>query len=158
MPPLWWLPIDFCRPWCAAMTTWMDWLVNSLILSFPNLRGLPLQRLPSTFLVIWFSAAYHDFKHGWIMTICDAYRSIVKVTDVRQGCWPAAIHIVRLILSVLYARHLPVAFVFKGLGSPLQVRRQHPSLLFIEQYWQEKWLVEFDLCRKTEGVVFPWYY
>ena len=41
-----------------------------------------------------------------------------------------------------YARHLPVAFVFKSLDSTLQIRRQHPAITSIEQYWQDKWFAQ----------------
>ena len=49
-------------------------------------------------------------------------------------------------LSVWHAKGSPVAFVFKGRDSPLQIRRRHPALTSIEQYWQDKWFVEFKLC------------
>ena len=39
------------------------WLDHSLMLSFYYLRGLPLR---------WFTAAYHDGRHGRTMIICDA--------------------------------------------------------------------------------------
>ena len=50
MHPLWWLPINFCHPRCTAMTSFDggDWPVHSLMLSFHDLRGLPLRRPPST--------------------------------------------------------------------------------------------------------------
>ena len=56
--------------------------------------------------------------------------------------------VVCFMLSVWYAKHTPIAFVFKRLDSPLQIRHQRPPLTSIEQYWQDKWFVEFDLCGK----------
>ena len=53
---------------------------------------------------------------------------------------------IRLMIAIWYAKHPPVAYVFKGLDSPFQVRCQRPALTFIKQYWQDKWIVEFNHC------------
>ena len=60
-----------------------------------------------------------------------------------------------IMLSVWYAKYSPVAFVFKGLNSPLQFRRQRPALISIAQYWQDKWLVESNILTKTDSLMFP---
>ena len=133
---LWWLPINLCHLWCAAI----DWPVHSLMLSFHDLRGLCDDNYPP-FLVVWSSPAYHDDRHGRPMIACDTRWLTVKVPDVQWG--PVVIYI------FLCCKHSPVAFLFKGLDSPLQIRHQRQALTSIQQYWQDKWLVELIFVGKS---------
>ena len=57
-------------------------------------------------------------------------------------------------LSVLYAKHSSVAFVFKGLHSPFQISRQRPALTSTEEHRQDKWPIEYNLRGKTDRFVF----
>ena len=63
----------------------IDWPVHPLMLSFHDLRDLPLRRLPSTVprSMILGSVAYPDDRHGRTMITCDACRLTVKAPDVR---------------------------------------------------------------------------
>ena len=62
------------------------------------------------------------------------------------------------LLSALNAKNPPVAFLFKGLDSSLQISSRRPVLTSVEQCWQDEWFVEFNLCRKTDRFVFQLYY
>ena len=55
---------------------------------------------------------------------------------------------------VLCSLHSPVTFVFKGLDVSLKIRRHRPALTFIEQYLQDKCLVEFNLWKKLMALFF----
>ena len=75
-----------------------------------DLRSLRLWRLPSTVLVVWSSAAYHDDKHGWTMITWNAWRLTVKAPDVRRGHWPVAtFHTYSFLLCSLY--DMPIIFL-----------------------------------------------
>ena len=144
-------------PLSSAMhiNDYMDWPVHSFMLSFHDLLGFPLQRLPATVpcCMIFGSVSWrktwpsHDSMYAWWLT--------VKAPDVPRGYRPVATHI-RLFyaLSLICQVFSCNLLVFQGLDSPLQVRRQRPALTTIEQYLLDKWLVEFKLCRKTDGVFF----
>ena len=56
----------------------IEWPVHYLMLSFHDLRGLPLRRLPFTEPVVWSLAAYH----GRTMIRPNAIRNLVEKTTV----------------------------------------------------------------------------
>ena len=118
------------RPLSSAMHSNydIDWPVHSLMLSFHDMRGLPLQRLLSTVPcgMIFGSVSW---RQTW--SNHDSLRRLtVKAPDVRQGYRPVATHIfVCFILSVWQAKHSTVAFVFKRLNSHLQICRQRPLVI-----------------------------
>ena len=114
------------------------------MLSFHDIRSLPLRRLPSTVSCSMIVGSV-SWRQTWL-NHDSLRRFIVKATDVRRRYRPVSIHI------RLYARHAnlyPTALVFKGSDSPLQIRSQRPPLISIGHYWQDKWLVEFNLCQKN---------
>ena len=65
----------------------IDWPVLSLMLSFHDLQGLPLRRLPSTV------PSSMILGHGRTIIVCNAWWLTVKAPEVRQVYWPVALHI-----------------------------------------------------------------
>ena len=114
-----------------------DWPVNSLMVSFHDLRCQSLRRLPSTVpcSMLFGSVSWGQTwpNHDNLFLTSDCHTYLIK--------------------------HHPVAFVLKSLYSAaLQIRCQRPALTSIEQYGQDEWFVEFILiCRKTDGFVLPLY-
>ena len=122
----------------------------ALILSLHELRGLPQRRLPPTVpSSLTFSSV--SWRQNLIWPKYESLRCLM--VDSKRSWRPARILIdllpyifVCFMLSVWYAKHSSVAFVFKSLDSPLHIRCQRPALT-TEQYWQDKTCREN--CRKT---------
>ena len=99
MHSLRWLPINICHPWCASLMTSP---VHSLILSFHDLCGHSLQRLPSTapgcmiFSIVSWWQTWLNYDSLWHLT----RQLTAEVTDIRQGYWPVAIIFLCFMLSV----------------------------------------------------------
>ena len=129
------------RPPSSAMYSNDETNRSSLMLSFHDIRGLPLRRPPST---VPCSTIFGSVSRGQTWPNHDSLRRLPvdsKSPDIRQGYWPVAthIHLVCFLLSVWYGKHSSGAFVCKGLDSPLQIHCQRPAPTFMEQYWYDKW-------------------
>ena len=87
-----WLPIDFCLPRRAVMTTSTGLSIRWCCLSMIYAVFLWDAYQP-LFLVVWSSAAYHDDRHYLIMIACDACRLTINALGDRIGYRPVAIPI-----------------------------------------------------------------
>ena len=70
----------------------INWLAISIPWCYPSMiyEVFLCDHYHPLFLVVWSSAAYHDYRHGQTMIACDAWRLTVKASDVRRGYWPVA--------------------------------------------------------------------
>ena len=107
------------------------------------------------FLAIWSSAAYHDKTHGRTMIACDIRQLTVKAPDVRQRYRPVATHIQLLYALCMMCQAFSCSTCLQRPGSaspdPTSTSRT-PGITCIEQYWQDKWLVELNHCGKTDSI------
>ena len=84
--------------------------------------------------VVWFSAVCHVDTHGWTMITCNSWQQELLMYGEDIDLLPYIL--VCSVFSVWYAKHPPVAFVFKDLDSSLQLSSDHhPTLSSIEQNW-----------------------
>ena len=101
------------------------------------------------FPVIWSSAAYLVNRHGRTMITCDAWQKVLTFSE-DIDLFPYIL--VCFMLCVWYAKHPTITFDFKALNVHLQICCQRLALTSIEQYWHNKWFVEFNsrihLCIK----------
>ena len=115
---MWWLmPIDLGRPRYAAAATSAG---LSIPLCYPCV-----------------TYAVYDQLLGPTVSL--------RTSGVRRGHRSVAMLFCFMFL-VWYAKHSPVAFVFRGLDSPLHIRRQRQALTSIERYWQDYCDLQSWLC------------
>ena len=129
----------------------IDWPVHSLMLSLHDLRGILLRWLPSTvpWSIIFGSVSW---RHAWPSHVSLRRLTIdskSSCSDVRRGYRPVSIHM----LSIWHAKHSPVSFLFlkariRLSRSAVSVQMSHP---LSSLYWQDKWLIQFNLCGKSDG-------
>ena len=117
----------------------VDWPVHSLMSFFHDLRGLSLRRLQPT-VICRMTVGSASSRQIW-----PNHDSLTSGEDI--DLLPYIF--VCFMLPLWHAKHPPVALVLKGLDYPLQIRRQRPALTFIEQYWQDNWILEFNLCMAS---------
>ena len=110
-----------------------------LVLSSHGLGGLTLRRLPSTVPCSTMIFGSVSRRQTWLTLDGWQYRLLTSGEDT--DLLPYIF--VCFVLSAWHAKHSPVAYVFKGLDSTLQIQIS------------DKWLVDFNVCRKTDSVVFP---
>ena len=131
-----WLPIDLCHPRCAAMTTStglsIPWRCPSMIYVV-----FLCDACHPPFLEVWSSSPYH---YG--LETRPNYDNLRCVTvHIKSSRRPARILtflpyiLICFMLSVWYAKHSPIAFVFKSLDSPV--------------------LLKFFLCRTWSNTALP---
>ena len=116
-----------------------DWPVHSFTWFLMIYKVFLCDDYHPMFLGVRSSAAYHGHDSMRRLTV-DSKSSSEDIEML-----PCIF--VCLMLYVWYFKHSPVAFVFKSLDSPLYIHRQRSVLTSIEQYWQDKWLVEFNLWK-----------
>ena len=136
-----WLPSSVMR--CNNDIAWPD---HSLMLSFHDLRGLPLRQLPPT-VRQWFMTT--NMAEPWQLAMLDDWQCKLLTSGEDTDLLPNKFVCFMLSMSVWHAKHSSVAFVRLS-RSAVNIQLSHPS----EQYWQDKWLVKFNLYRKTDGFVF----
>ena len=120
MHPLRWLSIDLRHPRCAVLMTStgpsIPWRCPSMIYAVFLCDTAPCSLIFGR--VSWQQTwPKHDSLDAWRLT--------VKGPDVQRRYRPVVIHInlLYVLCSLWYAKHPPVAFVFKSLDSPLQIRQ-----------------------------------
>ena len=137
------------------------WPIHSLILFTGDLSGLQLRRLPPTVscsMIIDSVSRQHTWpSHDNLRRLLVENESYWRPARISTGC-----HTYCVVLFVLYTKHSPVAFVFKGLDSKNCITKltDASSVMVADRLMSSAMLSSNDCDRPAHyclDVILPWF-